>query len=27
MIAIAYARPLYHLHTMAWYGSRGFSPF
>jgi cytochrome c oxidase subunit 1 len=27
MIAIAYAQPLYHLHTMAWFGSRGFSPF
>jgi hypothetical protein len=27
VIAIAYAQPLYHLHTMAWYGSRGFSPF
>jgi hypothetical protein len=27
LVAIAYARPLYHLHTMAWYGSRGFSPF
>jgi cytochrome c oxidase subunit 1 len=27
VIAIAYARPLYDLHTMAWYGSRGFSPF
>jgi cytochrome c oxidase subunit 1 len=27
MIAIAYARPLYHLHTMTWYGSRGFTPF
>jgi cytochrome c oxidase subunit 1 len=27
MIAVAYAPPLYRLHTMTWYGSRGFSPF
>jgi cytochrome c oxidase subunit 1 len=27
MIGIAYAQPLYHLHSLTWYGSRGFSPF
>jgi hypothetical protein len=27
LIAIAYAQPLYHLHTMTRFPSRGFSPF
>jgi len=27
LIALAYAQPLYHLHTMARFPSRGFSPF
>jgi cytochrome c oxidase subunit 1 len=27
IIALAYARPLYHLHTMARFPSQGFSPF
>ncbi len=27
LIIIAYAQPLYHLHTMARFPSRGFSPF
>jgi cytochrome c oxidase subunit 1 len=27
LIALAYARPLYHLHTLARFPSQGFSPF
>jgi hypothetical protein len=27
LIALAYAQPLYHLHTMVRFPSRGFSPF
>jgi cytochrome c oxidase subunit 1 len=27
LIIVAYAQPLYHLHTMARFPSRGFSPF
>jgi hypothetical protein len=27
LIVLAYARPLYHLHTMARFPARGFSPF
>ena len=27
LIILAYAQPLYHLHTMARFPSRGFSPF
>jgi hypothetical protein len=27
LILLAYAQPLYHLHTMAGFPSRGFSPF
>ena len=27
LILAAYAQPLYHLHTMARFPSRGFSPF
>ena len=27
LIVLAYAQPLYHLHTMARFPSQGFSPF